>query len=77
MVPVASAEAFEAAVDPDRVNISEEEGGEPPDRAGVLFRHSERLRLSEFRVHLHLNDLLSRRPEGQLYVYKECTINVL
>ena len=62
--PVASPEALVAAVDPDRVYISEEEGGEPPDRAGVLFRHSERLRLSEFRVHLHLDDLPSCRPEG-------------
>ena len=66
--PVASPETLVTTVDPDRVDISEEEGGEPPNHAGVLFRHSKGPRLSEFRVYLHLNDLPCRRPEGQLYV---------
>ena len=36
LVPVASPEALVAAVDPEGVNVGEEEGGQPPDRAGVL-----------------------------------------
>ena len=34
--PVASPESLVAAVDPEGVNVGEEEGGQPPDRAGVL-----------------------------------------
>ena len=65
-VPVASTEALVATVDPDRVDIGKEEGGKSPDLAGVLFRHCERLRHTEFRVHLHLDDLPRRRPDGYL-----------
>ena len=39
-------------MDPERVDINEQEGGEPADRSAVLFRHGERLGISELRVHL-------------------------
>ena len=67
MFPVASPETFVSAVDPHCVDIAEEEGGEPPHSARVLFRHGERIRLSKFRVHLYLDDLLRSYPKGQLY----------
>ena len=68
VVPVASPEPFIATVNPEGVNISEQEGGQPADCAGVFFRQGERLGLSKFWVHLNLDDLPCSRPKSHLSV---------
>ena len=55
-------------MDPECVDISEQEGGEPADCTGVFFRQGERLGLSKFWVHLNLNDLPCSRPKSHLSV---------